>query len=153
MRKISKENQRFTRSIPRKLLSFSIALGLLTPLPQITNASADEWHGQLVMGRILETYKRLGGHHTFGNATTPYERNLETAGGSPKTSNTPNIENPTTGEVSTPPSGDSTLTSDAILTSEPDEVEPATQTTAPGTVQDNVILEPRNRREDLGTLQ
>ena len=498
MRKISKGNQRFTRSIPRKLLSFSIALGLLTPLPQITNASADEWHGQLVMGRILETYKRLGGHHTFGNATTPerdaarggkfqvfeknssiywhpqvsagvahqvggrirdkwrdygwerghlgypttdenptlnrygrynhfengsiywspstgsqkikgnireywkaigwekssfgypiseesfvsgdavqqnfqngsiqwvwknnrslpkspgdswgnyeqfhrvfeqqggmwtpqaanreithnfnkyftfsgcpdvlavgarcnlqtqvgldapirvseisddgfsfislpghpegagrtitftfedhkddgnrdlwlhvrawgpvggasylgpfneytiaasawktfssninrkisssstiyltednfsikkdrtsgkvrsrretdqeqlgkqkpvelkkmsaeeleaayaYERNLETAGGSPKTSNTPNIENPTTGEVSTPPSGDSTLTSDAILTSEPDEVEPATQTTAPGTVQDNVILEPKNRREDLGTLQ
>ena len=97
MRKISKENQRFTRSIPRKLLSFSIALGLLTPFP--------------------------------------------------------NIENPTTGEVSTSPSGDSTLTSDAILTSEPDEVEPATQTTAPGTVQDNVILEPKNRREDLGTLQ
>ncbi len=97
MRKISKGNQRFTRSILRKLLSFSIALGLLTPFP--------------------------------------------------------NIENPTTGEVSTPPSGDSTLTSDAILTSEPDEVEPATQTTAPGTVQDNVILEPKNRREDLGTLQ
>lgn len=86
-------------------------------------------------------------------AAYAYERNLETAGGSPKTSNTPNIENPTTGEVSTPPSGDSTLTSDAILTSEPDEVEPATQTTAPGTVQDNVILEPKNRREDLGTLQ
>ena len=97
MRKISKGNQRFTRSIPRKLLSFPIALGLLTPFP--------------------------------------------------------NIENPTTGEVSTPPSRDSTLTSDAILTSEPDEVEPATQTTAPGTVQDNVILEPKNRREDLGTLQ
>ena len=97
MRKISKENQRFTRSIPRKLLSFSIELGLLTPFP--------------------------------------------------------NIENPTTGEVSTPPSGDSTLTSDAILTSEPDEVEPATQTTAPGTIQDNVILEPKNCREDLGTLQ
>ena len=97
MRKISKENQSFTRSIPRKLLSFSIALGLFTPFPS--------------------------------------------------------IENPTTGEVSTPPSGDSTLTSDAILTSEPDEVEPATQTTAPGTVQDNVILEPKNRREDLGTLQ
>ena len=97
MIEISKENQRFTRSIPRKLLSFSIALGLLTPLP--------------------------------------------------------NIENPTTGEVSTPPSGDSTLTSDAILTSEPDEVEPATQTTAPGTAQDNVILEHKNRREDLGTLQ
>lgn len=97
MRKISKENQGFTRSIPRKLLSFSIALGLLTPFP--------------------------------------------------------NIENPTTGEVSTPPSGDSTLTSDAILTSEPDEVEPATQTTAPGTIQDNVILEPKNRPEDLGTLQ
>ena len=97
MRRISKGNQRFARSIPRKLLSFSIALGLLTPFP--------------------------------------------------------NIENPTTGEVSTPPSGDSTLTSDAILTSEPDEVEPATQTTAPGTVQDNVILEPKNRREDLGTLQ
>lgn len=33
-------------------------------------ATADEFHGHWVKGRILETYNRLGGYTTFGNAIT-----------------------------------------------------------------------------------
>ena len=35
----------------------------------ISTASAAEIHGRPVQGRILETYKRLGGYNFFGNAT------------------------------------------------------------------------------------
>lgn len=35
-----------------------------------STATADEFHGHWVKGRILETYNRLGGYNTFGNANT-----------------------------------------------------------------------------------
>lgn len=35
-----------------------------------STAAADEFHGYWVKGRILETYNRLGGYNTFGNANT-----------------------------------------------------------------------------------
>ncbi|AKK08259.1 LGFP repeat protein [Corynebacterium testudinoris] len=42
-------------------------------------ATADEFHGYWVKGRILDTYNRLGGYTTFGNANTE-ERNAANGG-------------------------------------------------------------------------
>lgn len=54
----------------KKHLSAVVATITILCVGNSTIAVADEFHGRWVKGRILDTYKRLGGHKTFGNATT-----------------------------------------------------------------------------------
>ncbi|MGN5992158.1 LGFP repeat-containing protein [Corynebacterium striatum] len=55
--------------IRRLILATCAALSSLS-LVATSSATADEFHGHWVKGRILETYNRLGGYGTFGNAST-----------------------------------------------------------------------------------
>ncbi|MFS0131588.1 LGFP repeat-containing protein [Corynebacterium striatum] len=60
------------RTFSRSVVSALSVCTLLIGPALITSASAvSERHGEIVQGRILETYQRLGGYRTFGNAITP----------------------------------------------------------------------------------
>lgn len=57
--------------------ALSVSTLLLTPsFITISNSTASEKYGELVQGRILETYKRLGGFPAFGNAITKGESKI-----------------------------------------------------------------------------
>ena len=63
----------------RVVATISVCTVLTDPALLPSASAASERHGEVVQGRILETYKRLGGYRTFGNAITS-ERNAGRGG-------------------------------------------------------------------------